>query len=631
MHYAQLLVIIIVAGISAQWLAARVRIPAIVVLIAAGITLGPATGVIDLHGVDPHELTELIGLGVAIILFEGAMDLRIAEYRQISKGVARLTIAGPPVAWAAGAAAAHYVAGLSWPVAAVLGAILVVTGPTVIIPLLRQARLTKSTASLLKWEGIVNDPVGVLLAVFTFQYFTLTGDEAGVAGVARGLALAVLAAAVLGGLGGWLMGVVFRQGWVPPHLKSPLLMALVMAAYWVGNLVQPEAGLLVVTVMGVVLGNMALPERDRLLQFKEALTVVLVSALFIVIPTQLELTDLTSLDWRAAAFVLVILLVVRPLTVWLVTPWAGVSWRTRLLASWIAPRGIVAAATAGIFGPALVEAGHMDAAQLLPLVFVIIIVTVLAHGFTLAPIAKRLGLASSGPGGVLIVGANPFTRALASTLHKNGVDVLVADGVYQRLTPLKMDDVPTYYGEVMSEHFEHHVDVTHLSYLLSATDNDYYNALVTRSEGHLFGQHRTYLLPTHQESSKEDKRITLQKRSYFAFASAADYPGLAQRLDDGWTVRTTKITKDHPFDKLAERMGERGTDWILLAGVSGTGAVRLHAPDHPYIPGDGWTAVYLAPNAKEAPAGGERGAGTVAGAEAVKAKTIAQRADRTPR
>ena len=198
---ASLLLLVLAAGSASQWLAWATRLPAIVVLIAIGLLLGPVTGVIDI-GMSQGELGELIGLGVAIILFEGGMDLKLGEFRRVGHGVGRLTLVAPPIAWLLGSVAAHYLAGLSWPVAMVLGAILVVTGPTVILPLLRQARLNKESASLLKWEGIVNDPTGVLLAVLTFQYLTIGG---GFANTAMGLAAAIAAAAVFGGLGGWVV------------------------------------------------------------------------------------------------------------------------------------------------------------------------------------------------------------------------------------------------------------------------------------------------------------------------------------------------------------------------------------------------------------------------------------------
>ncbi|MBL0230620.1 MAG: sodium:proton antiporter [Moraxellaceae bacterium] len=592
MHIATLLLIILAAGLSSQWLAAQIRLPAIVVLISVGLILGPVTGIIQLT-LSQTELGELIGLGVAIILFEGGMDLKISEFKRIGFGISRLTILGPPIAWVLGGLAAHYVAGLSWPVAWVLGAILVVTGPTVILPLLRQARLNKESASLLKWEGIVNDPTGVLLAVLTFQYFTLHGS--GLTPTLIGLGAAIGAAAVFGGIGGWLTGWLYKRGSVPTHLKPPMLMVLVLGAYWLSNLVQHEAGLLTVTLMGLVIGNMKLVEIEPLRHFKENLTIVLLSVLFIVIPSQLDFHHLEQLSWRSALFVLVILFWVRPLTIALATLGSSMRQQDKILLAWIAPRGIVAAATAGIFGPALVAAGYSDAEQLLPIVFLIIIVTVLAHGLTLGRFAQRLGLAAKSENGVLIVGASPWTLALAQTLKELKIDVIVVDGAYQRLKPIRMNNINSYYGEILSEHAEHELETEHLSYLLCTTDNDYYNALVCKAQGQHFGHHRTFQLATHQESSKEHKRLPLQQRGYFAFDAAANLGTLNQHLANGWKVQKTKLSKDFEWANMKERLGKAGQDWLLLGGVSPDGMLHLRSTEQNFTAKAGWTLLYFAP------------------------------------
>lgn len=592
MHVATLILLVLSVGLASQWLAWRLQVPAIVVLIGAGIVLGPVTGIID-PGLSPSGFSELIGLGVAIILFEGGMALQLGELRRVGRGVGRLTILGPPLAWALGALAAHSVAGLSWPVAWVLGAILVVTGPTVILPLIRQARLNKDSASLLKWEGIVNDPVGVLLAVLTFQYFTVRGD--GVADALAGLGVAIAAAGALGGAGGWLTGAAFRRGAVPEHLKAPVLMVLVLLVYWASNLVQHEAGLLSVTVMGVVLGNLPLVERESLRHFKENLTVVLLSALFLVIPSQLSLEDLALIDGRAAAFVLAVLVLVRPLAIGIALFGAEVRREDKVLLGWIAPRGIVAAATASLFGPALVEAGYPDAERLLPFAFLIILATVLAHGFTIGPLTRRLGLAARRANGLLVVGANAWTRALTQALLKLDVPVLVADGAFARLRGFRRDGAEAFYGEVLSEEAEEELETQHLSHLLCATDNDFYNALVCKAWGPRFGLHRTLQLATHQESSDAAKRMTLQQRGYLAFDGAADYETLQRRLDDGWTVQTTELTDAYGIEDLEERRGAVGEAWVLLGGIAPDGALRLHSVEQPIAPEAGWRVLTFGP------------------------------------
>lgn len=592
MNPATLLVVIIAAGVGSQWLATQLRIPGILVMIAAGLTLGPITGVIQIH-MEGEELAQLIGLGVSIILFEGAMDLKVAEFRAVRSEVRRLTLIGPPLAWIFGALAAHYAGGLSWAVSAVLGAILVVTGPTVILPLLRQARLNKTTASLLKWEGLVNDPIGVLLAVITYQFVTLSGD--GAVTMLTRTGLAIVAAGLVGGLGGQAISMLYRRGWVPPHLKAPLLVAVILGVSWVSNAVQHESGLLAVTVMGIVVGNAKLVERERILHFKESLTVVLLAMIFIVVPTTLTIDDLTALDWRAAAFVALILLVVRPASIWIATMHSSMRWQDRVLVGWIAPRGIVAAATAGVFGPSLVAKGYDDAASLLPLVFVVIVMTVLAHGFTLGPLARRLGLAASDRNGLLIVGATPFSRQLAKALRTANIDVLVTDGSYGRLARLRVDETPVWVGEILSESAEHDLDASHLSYVLAATDNDYYNALVCRSRTGEFGSAKVFQIPMQAEARRDTRRLPLQRRGHFAFDRESDYEILQARLDEGWAVRITPLTSEFDFDAMEARLGTQGPDWMLLATISPSGILRVHSRTHSTTPRDGWQAVVFAP------------------------------------
>jgi CPA1 family monovalent cation:H+ antiporter len=517
------------------------------------------------------------------------------------------------------AAAAHWIVGLSWPVALVLGAILVVTGPTVIQPVLRYARLNDRSASLLKWEGIVNDPIGVLLAVLTFQYFTIAGDGFGETALALGGAL--LTAALLGGGGGWVIGRLYQRGGVPEHLKPPLLMVLVLGVYTASNLVQHEAGLLSVTVMGVVLGNVKLAGRGDLQRFKENLTVVLVAVLFVVITARLELDQLLALDWRALAFVAVVLVLIRPLAVWLATIGARMDSGDRKLAAWIAPRGIVAAATAGVFGPAMAAAGYGDAEILLPLVFAVIIATVVAHGLTLGALGRRLGLAAPDDNGVLIVGASPWTLALARSLKNCEVEVVMVDGVFRRLKNARMEGIDTYFGEILSEHAEHTLETHHLGLLLCATPNDFYNALVCNALGAEFGRHRSLQLPTSEDARSESRRLTADQRGHFAFSDEADHDWLHDRLDDGWTVRKTRLSAEHDLDALAERLGEPGRDWLLLAAIRPDGRPQLYSTELPFEPEPEWVVLFFAPDADQ-PAPDSDGSDTSRNATEKSAETV---------
>lgn len=591
MHSALLLLIILTAGLTSQWIAAVIRIPAIVILICSGLLLGPISGIIELH-ISQYELSELIGLGIAIILFEGGMDLKIAEYRRISNSVKRLIILGPPITWVLTAFSAHYIGNFSWPVACVLGAVLVVTGPTVILPLLRQARLNKESASLLKWEAIVNDPIGVLLAVLTFQYFT--APHASISEAITNLGLALLAAIVFGGLGGYLTSWLYKRGSVPSHLKAPILLVLVLICYWASNLIQHEAGLLSVTLMGVIIGNIELAEVELLQRFKENLTILLLSVLFIIIPAQLEFSQLALIDLPAILFVLAVIFLVRPLSIAISTCRDNMSKEDKILMGWIAPRGIVAAATASVFGPALANAGYTDAEKLLPVVFLIIISTVLLHGLTITKLAQYLNLAAKEDNGLLIVGGNTWTLALAKALQKINIDVLVLDGAYQHLPPFRMSNIKVFYGELLSEEAEHELESEHLGYLLCATENDYYNALICKAQGRHFGHHRTFQFSTHLESDIESKRLPLKERGHFAFHPDADFKTLHQDLERGWEIRTTKLSNDFTYKDFKKQRGIPNEDWLLLGSVSPKGRFRLYTLERKFFFSANWTLIYFA-------------------------------------
>ncbi|PKL96001.1 MAG: sodium:proton exchanger [Gammaproteobacteria bacterium HGW-Gammaproteobacteria-8] len=596
-HPASLVVLILATGLASQWIAWRLRLPGIVILIGAGLLLGPVFGVLDFQTSSEH-LTELIGLGVAIILFEGGMDLKLGELKKSGKGVGRLVLLGAPITWLLTALAAHFIIGLSWPVAIVLGAILVVTGPTVILPILRYARLEQRSTALLKWEGIVNDPIGVLLAVLSFQYFTNIGETFGDSALALGSA--VLVALVLGGAGGWMIARLYARGGVPEHLKPPILMVLVLLAFKLSNVVQHEAGLLTVTLMGMVFGNARLAGREDLQRFKENLTIVLVSVLFVVITARLEFDQLLLLDARALLFIAAVLFLIRPISVGLATAGAGMRGSERALLAWIAPRGIVAAATAGLFGPAMVEAGYADASILLPLVFAIIIATVLAHGLTLGPVGRKLGLAADDDNGVLIVGASPWSLELARSLRAGEVEVVMVDGVYRRLREARMENVPVHYGEILSKHAEETLETHHIGLLLAATPNDFYNALVCNALGKRFGRHRSLQLATSEASRKEERRLTSDQRGHLAFSDSADYDWLHQRLDEGWTIQRTRLGKQFTLADLSERLGEPGTDWLPIATISPTGRPRLYTRELPFAPEHNALLLYFSLKNKDA-------------------------------
>ncbi|MEO1036680.1 MAG: sodium:proton antiporter [Pseudomonadota bacterium] len=593
MHHQHLIIIIVAVvglGVFAQWVAWRTRLPAIVLLALAGVLAGPVFGFIDPSAEFGEWLQPLISLCVAIILFEGGLSLSLRELKEASSGVRRLVYLGAPLAWCFASLCAHYIGGLDWPVSLVFGAIMVVTGPTVIMPLLRQSALQRRTASFLKWEGIVNDPIGALLAVLVFQFLMFSGAGSGWGEIAGNLMTALAAGLIGGGLGGFVTARAFQAGLVPEYLKSPIMLGLVLIVYVLANLAQDEAGLLAVTIMGVVVANMDLPGIGDMRRFKEYITIMLVSVVFVLLTADLNVASLTSIGWRGVALVLSLLFIARPAAILLATIGAEMSFRERLLVAWIAPRGIVAAATAGVLGSGLVAQGF-DAEILLPLVFAVIFATVFAHGLSINWLAMRLGLASTQRDSVLVVGASPWSVELGRTLTDLKVNVLIADSSWHNLRAARLAGLPVFYGEILSEFAEESLEISHVRTVLAATSNDAYNSLVCTQIAPEVGQRRVFQLPL-GNADDDPKSVARTNRGNIAFGRDVVFEKLWRLYVRGWKFYKTRLSESYSY---SDFLGERPADSIEIAVLTAEGHFEFLAAMHEREPRAGETLIYFAP------------------------------------
>lgn len=581
-----------VLGVGAQWLAWRFNLPGIVLMSIAGIVAGPVTGFLWPPGYDvtasaspPMETLfgdfykPIIGVAVAVILFEGGLTLNFAEIRELRKGVLRLVTPGAFIAWGLGALAGHYIGGLTWDAAILFAGVMVVTGPTVIIPLLRQSKLNPRPAALLKWEGIVNDPLGALFAVIAFEVFTFEiegGHAASPVQLIASLAIAAALSTALGFAAGRAIALIFHRGWAPEYLKPPVLLVAVLGVFAFSNMLQEEAGLLAVTAMGVTLANSKLASINELRLFKENVAVLLVSGVFIILTANLTWATFASIDAQGVALLAAMLLLVRPAAVIASTIGADLSWRERLLVAWIAPRGIVAVAVTSFFAAALVS-GHasavdggiepaaaVDAAraasaeQLIPLAFAMVFLTVTLHGFTIAPLAKALGLASRERPGVLISGASPWSAAFAAKLKELDVPVMVADSSWRRLRPARQADVPTYYGEILSEVTEHHLDLNRFGMLLAVSGNEAHNSLVCTDLAPELGRAAIYQVNARGKDEDDRRALSFTLQGRTLLHSAAPLDALLRRHYQGWTFQRTKISEAYGPERYLEDLGEEG-------------------------------------------------------------------------
>jgi len=427
--------------------------------------------------------------------------------------------------------------------------------------------------------------------VLVFQFFVFSGEGSGLAEVLEGVGLAITSGLVFGGLGGWLTGRAFRAGMVPEYLKSPVMLGLVLVVYEASNLMQHEAGLLAVTIMGIVVANMNLPGIGDMKRFKEYITIMLVSVVFVLLTADLNVESLTSIGWRGAALIAAIMVIARPAAIMLATVNANMEFRERLLLSWIAPRGIVAAATAGVMGPRLVDAGY-DADVLLPLVFAVIFATVFAHGLSLNWLAGRLGLSSRHRDSVVIVGASPWTIELARTLQGLKVNVLVADSSWHNLRAARLAGVPVFYGDILSEFAEESVELAHVRTVLAATSNDAYNALVCTQIAPEVGQRHVFQLPMGAETEDDPKAIARPRRGNVAFGKDAVFERLWRLYVRGWAFYKTKLSENYSY---SDFLSERPEDAMQVILLDSDGDVDLFSVQHELEPKPGDTIVYFAP------------------------------------
>ena len=566
-------------GIGAQWVAWRTGWPAIVLMLAAGFIAGPVTGMIDPEAAFGEMLDPMISVGVALILFEGGLSLDLRELRHSGGAVWRLGTIGVLIGWALGALAGFYIAGLVWPVAVLFGGILIVTGPTVVIPLLRQASIKTRPNSILKWEGIVNDPTGALCAVIAYEYFRAV-SEAPTASLFE-VVPPLIIAAVLSGLIGYgaarLIAYLFPRGAIPEYLKVPVLFTTVIAVFVLTNQIEHEAGLVAVTVMGVALANMDVSSIRSIHPFKENVAVLLVSGIFILLSASLDWGELTYLQtsWRPLLFLLALLFLVRPATVLITLLGSDVPWNERLFIAWIAPRGIVLVAISGLFALRLEDLGIAGGQLLIGLSFAVVGATVIAHGFTINLAAKWLGVKGATRPGLLIVGSTAWTIQLAKQLAALDTPVMIVDPSWQRLGAARREGLPFYHGEILNEATEHNLDLTPYQALVAATENEAYNTLVCNEFAHEIGRDMVYQLG--ESADGDDKHaLPLSLRGRALFESGYGVDEVNRRQKQGWVFRKTKLSDEFDFDDAQEKLPDSAT-MLLLVRKSGRLRFFTHA------------------------------------------------------
>jgi NhaP-type Na+/H+ or K+/H+ antiporter len=550
--------LIILSGFVSQWTAWKLHIPAIVFLLIFGFILGPVTNLVQPELLMGDLLKPAISAAVAIILFEGSLHLKLRDIREVQPTILRIILLGAPLGWLLISSAAHYVAGLTWPVAMTLGGILIVTGPTVITPMLRHARVKQRVGSVLKWEGIINDPVGVIVAVLVYEYFHFS-HSAGLEGTVfyAKLATVLVGLSAISYIFGRFSALILERGWVPEYLKAPFLLANVLTIFTICDVLLHESGLIAVTIYGMTLANNHVSSIEEIKRFKETITLLLIAGVFIILTAGLDPSLLNQIDKGGILFVLLVIFLIRPVTVFLSSIGANFSFKERLIVGWIAPRGVVCAAISGVMGLLLIEAGYEDGEKILPLAFGIVLFTVVLHGLTFKPLARLLGLTSTVSNGVIIVGAQDWTIQLAETLRDRDVPVLMIDTNWHRLKPARQAKIPVYYGEILSEETELNLDIASYGTLLAATDNTAYNSFVCNTLAKQMGRENVFQVSYQEERGPEHKKMPNTMRGRLFVDAETNYYDWWHKYRNSWRFKTTRVSTTVDEDEVAGLSGER--------------------------------------------------------------------------
>jgi NhaP-type Na+/H+ or K+/H+ antiporter len=589
-----------VVSLVCQWIAWRLRLPAILFLLVAGIFMGPYLGYLDTDALLGDLFFPIVSLAVAVILFEGSLTLKFSEMQEHGKMVRNLLGIGMITTWVVASLASFLALDLSWGIAALFGSVVVVTGPTVIMPLLRAVRPNGRISNILKWEGIVVDPLGALLAVLVFEFVISAGEGGALGHTFVTFGSTLILGTTVGCASGYLLGAALRSRWLPQFLQNAGSLTFMLGVYALSNALVHESGLLTVTIMGIWLANMKGVPVEDILEFKESLSVLLISALFILLAARIDFGSLTSLGLGPLWVILTLMLIARPVAVWLAAIGTDLSWQEKVFLSWVAPRGIVAAAVSALFAFKLEEAGHTGASVLVPLVFMVILVTVITQSLTASPLARLLKVNEVASNGFLFIGANAVAREVAKAFASRGIPVVMTDTSWENVRAARMSNLRVYYGNPVSEHAENNLDLTGIGNTMAMSPYRQLNTLATYHYLDLMGQDKVFGL----SEGDQDARASHQSagkyvRTRTQFDESVTFAKLASLFSQGATVKVTQLSGAFSYKDYQDQYSGRATPLFAINPqqqvfpMGGEGSVE---------PGDGWEVLsFVKPSVDDAP------------------------------
>ncbi|TVP64021.1 MAG: sodium:proton antiporter [Nodularia sp. (in: Bacteria)] len=546
------IVSVVVAGITAQVLAAYFRLPSIVLLLLLGILLG-SDGLGVLH---PHVLGSglevIVALATAIILFEGGLNLDIQELGRVSVSLQLLVTLGTLITLIGGSMAAHWLGEFPWNIAFLYGSIIVVTGPTVISPLLKQINVDRQVATILEGEGVLIDPVGAILAFVVLD--TIMNGDADPINAIIGLLMRLGIGAAIGGAGGYLMSLIFkRANFLSPELKNLVVLAILWGLFTVAQTIRSESGVMTTVIAGAVFANSSVPEERSLRSFKGQLTILSVSVLFILLAADLSIASVFALGWGSVWTVLVLMFVVRPINILCCTWNSNLNWRQKLFLSWVAPRGIVSASVASLFAISLTQRGINGGDAIKALVFLTIITTVVCQGLTAGTFAKWLRITSKDATGAVIVGCNPLSLLIARFFQERGETVVMIDTDPERCEQAAAQDIRVISSSALDVSVLEEAGLASMGTFLAMTNNGEVNFVLAQRAAEEFSPPRVLaVFPRKPQANASNNHKVSQ-----AFATELVIKTWNEYLNDGRVKLGTTTLNDSEFTKQQDRIQEK--------------------------------------------------------------------------
>ena len=545
---------IIILGILAQWVAWKFKIPAILPLILIGLLVGPVASEFlsedgtkwiepiwnGTKGLFPGEsLFYFVSLAISIILFEGGLTLKMTEVKNVGPVITKLITLGSMVTFFGAAIAAHFVFYLSWEISFLFSGLIIVTGPTVITPILRNIPLKKDVSAVLKWEGILIDPIGALVAVLVFEFISVDAGEEFTKTALIEFGKIVLFGTTFGFTFAHGLNFSINKKWIPHYLLNVFALAAVLGVFVLSDTFAHESGLLAVVVMGMVLGNSNSPYLKELLYFKESLSVLLISILFILLAANINMQDLQLIfNWNTVVLFAIIVFVIRPIGVFLSTQGSTLKLNEKIFISWVGPRGIVAAGIASLFGLKLAKEGIPGAEYITPLVFVIVLGTVLLNATTARLFAKLIGVFLGKSEGIIIIGASKIARLIGHYLETNDRHVVLIDSNQNNIKKAKELGLEALNTNIYSDTLLDNIELNDIGYLMALTASTDINEYAISKFGKQFGENGSFRLITSDEmndpnSNPKQALFSLKDDYSSLFEVVKKYPSIQEiDLDD---------------------------------------------------------------------------------------------------